>query len=159
MKIYGEELKRNILETKTALQKEIADYKKRMADGDTTEDWYAKLHEAENNLRECDMQLEILNGDGCMNYNAVFDENGKEVNVHSFLNNWGKFTVVGRGIFAPSRSALLKITGWTTKTIRVPAWTQIRGNGRGLLGVMNGSSEIVRWHTNMKTGKYVGFPN
>ena len=143
------------------MQNAIAHRQERIDNCETDmDDCFVSQHIEEDAIRECNMQLAILDGDGCMDYTAVFDENGKEVNVHGFINQWGRWTVVGNGIFASSTKALLKKTGWTEKTIRVPAWTKFcTGSGRGMCAVMNGSTEIVRWHTNMKTGEYVGYPD
>ena len=95
----------------------------------------------------------------CMDYEAIFDENGNEVRTHWFRNKWGGNTIVGNGVFASSESALLKKTGWTRKTIRVPAWTKFVASGYGMSGVMSGSTQVIRWHTNMVTGEYVGYPD
>ena len=157
---YGEELKQSIIERRERMKAAIARRMERIDNCETEmDDCFISQHIEEDAIRECNMQLEILNGDGCMDFDAIFDENGNEVKVHGFINSWGRYTVVANGIFANSRAALLKKTGWTEKTIRVPAWTQYRASGRGMVGVMNGGTEVVRWHTNMKTGEYVGYPD
>lgn len=160
MKVYGEELKQQILKTKARFQQCIEDRMRRIDNCETEmDDCFISQHVEEDGIRECNMQLKILEGDGCMDYDAIFDENGKEVRTHWFTNKWGQLTIVGNGIFASSTKALLKKTGWTEKTIRVPAWTKFIANGSGMAGVMNGGTEVVRWHTNMKTGEYVGYPD
>lgn len=157
---YGEELRAHIIETRERMRAAI---ERRMERIDNCEvemdDCFISQHVEEDAIRECNMQLDILDGDGCMDYEAIFDENGKEVRVHGFINQWGHYTVVANGIFASSKSALLKKTGWTSRTIRVPAWTKFCTSGSGMAGVMSGSTEVVRWHTNMKTGEYVGYPD
>jgi hypothetical protein len=159
-KLYGEELKASILETQKRIRERIADRQRRIDDCETDyDDCFISIHIDENALRECGMQLEILNGDGLMDFDAIVDENGNEVRIHYFENKWGKTNVVGNGVFASSLKALLKKTGWTEKTIRVPVWTKFRASGYGMGGVMSGSTERVRWHTNMVTGEYVGYPD
>ncbi len=161
MKLYGEELKQSIIATKKRLQDAIDRRWERIDNCETDmDDCFISQHVEEDGVRECNMQIAILDSDdGCMDCEAIFDENGKEVSVHGFFNKWNKWTVVGNGIFASSTEALLKKTGWTKKTIRVPAWTKFIAGGRGMCGVMNGSTEVVRWHTNMKTGEYIGYPD
>lgn len=160
MKKYGKELAESIEET---LQRtlEIIEERQRHID-DCMYDWddcFVSDHIDHDKVRECKMQLEILKGDGLMDYDVVVDENDKEVRINSFPNRWGGWSYVGRGIFASSFNALLKKTGWKKKTIRVPAWTKFISYGRGIAGVCSGSTEIVRWHTNMVTGEYVGYPD
>ena len=105
-----------------------------------------------------DTQLAILDSDGLMDYEAIIDEEGKEVNARWVSTKYG-LKIVGRGIWANSVKALCKKTGWHTETIRVPAWTKfVSGGGRGMCGVYTGSYQTVRWHTNMVTGEYVGYP-
>ena len=99
----------------------------------------------------------ILNGDGTMDFDAIIDENGKEVWV-KYVNTRFGGAYVGRGIFANSIKALLKKTGWHTETIKVPMWVKFTTSGSGLCGVYQGEYQVVRWHTNMVTGEYVGFP-
>jgi hypothetical protein len=123
------------------------------------DDCFISIHIEQDGIRACNEQIKILDGDGMMDYQAIVDENGNEIRVHFFTNKWGKTNVVGNGVFASSINALLKKTGWTEKTIRVPAWTKFVAHGSGMCGVMSGSTEVVRWHTNMKTGEYVGYPD
>lgn len=133
----------------------------RIRDGWTDEDdCFMSIRSETQTLDRCRMELEILKGDGCMDFEAVIDENGEEVYVHAFENKWGRTSYVGRGIFASSMDALLKKTGWTRKTIRVPVWTKfVSGCGGGMCAVYTGSYQCVRWHTNMVTGEYVGYPD
>lgn len=160
MKKFGEELKASIIETKKRMQAAIDRRWERIDNCEVEmDDCFISQHVEEDAIRECNMQLAILDGDGCMDYDAIFDENGNEVSAHWFINKWGKSTVVANGVFASSMKALLKKTGWTTKTIRVPAWTKFIASGSGMCGVMNGGTKMVRWHTNMKTGEYVGYPD
>lgn len=160
MKVYGEELRESILTQKKRLQDAMDRRQERIDNCETDyDDCFISIHVETDAIRACDMQLEILDGDGMMDFDAIFDENGKEVRTHWFRNKWGGWSVVGNGVFASSIKALLKKTGWTEKTIRVPAWTKFCTSGKGMAGVMSGSTEIVRWHTNMKTGEYFGFPD
>lgn len=160
MKLYGEELRASILKEKERLYETMARRQERIDNCETDyDDCFISIHVEADAIRACDMQLRILDGDGMMDYNVVVDENGNEVRIHEFQNKWGGWSVVGNGVFASSVKALLKKTGWTEKTIRVPAWTKFCSSGRGMAGVMSGSTEVVRWHTNMKTGEYVGYPD
>ena len=157
---YGEELRAQIIETRERMRASIERRMERIANCETDmDDCFISQHVEEDAICECNMQLHILDGDGCMDYDAIFDENGKEVRVHGFINQWGRYTIVANGVFASSKKALLKKTGWTERTIRVPAWTKFCTRGSGMAGVMSGASEVVRWHTNMKTGEYVGYPD
>lgn len=158
-KLYGEKLEKNI---RTKLQRTYDIINERQSRIDECQyDWddcFLSDHIDRDTINECKMQLEILKGDGTMEIEAIFDEDGKEVNVRWVRTRYGG-AYVGRGIFASSKKALLKKTGWTTKTISVPCWTKFCTNGTGLAGVYSGSTQIVRWHTNMKTGEYVGYPD
>lgn len=160
MKLFGEELRQSILATKKRMQDAIDRRAVRIANWETDEDdCFISQHIEEDAIRECNLQLGILDGDGMQDWNVVLDENGKEVRVHCFLNKWGRTNYVGRGIFASSMKALLKKTGWREAKIRVPVWTKFVANGSGMMGVYCGQTEVVRWHTNMVTGEYVGYPD
>jgi len=112
----------------------------------------------ERAIGEARMQLAILEGDGTMEIDAIFDEDGKEVDVRWANTRYG-YKLVARGIWANSQKALLKKTGWTKRTIKVPCWTSFSpGSGGGMCAVYSGTYEVVRWHTNMVTGEYVGYP-
>lgn len=158
---YGEELRKSIEAEIERIHKSQMEREKRIADGWTDyDDCFMTIRTESQSLDKCHKQLHILDGDGMMDYEAIFDENGKEVHTHWFQNKWGGDTIVGNGIFASSEKALLKKTGWTKKTIRVPCWTKFSGGcGCGMMGVYTGSYHIVRWHTNMVTGEYVGYPD
>ena len=159
MKIYGEALRKSILSSIAHTEEVQRRRDERIAEGWTDEDdCFMSIRVEEQALANYRMQLEILDGDGLMDYEAIFDENDKEVSIHEFRNKWGGWSVVGNGIFASSEKALLKKTGWTKKTISVPVWTKFVTYGSGLYGAYTGSYEKVRWHTNMVTGEYVGFP-
>lgn len=159
-KMYGEELRKSVLAHRQRVIDQIANRQNRIDNCETDyDDCFISIHIDEDALRACDMQLKILDGDGMMDYTTVVDENGNEVRTHWFTNKWGRDTIVGNGVFASSYNALLKKTGWKEKTIRVPAWTKFCTSGTGMAGVMSGRTEVVRWHTNMKTGEYVGYPD
>lgn len=159
-KVYGNELREEILKRKKLLQDAISRRWERIANCETDmDDCFISQHVEEDGIRECNMQLAILDTDGLMDLEVIVDQDGNEIRTHWFTNQWGKDTIVANGVFASSIKALLKKTGWTQKTIRVPVWTKFCTSGRGLSGVMSGSTERVRWHTNMVTGKYVGFPD
>ena len=158
--VYGEELRQSILARKQRMVDAIDRRAERIANCETDmDDCFISQHVEEDAIHECDLQLAILAGDGCMDVEAFFDKDGREVRVHSFVNRYGKYTVVANGVFASSTKALLKKTGLVAKVIRVPAWTQFRTSGHGMAGVMSGRTEQVRWHTNMVTGEYVGYPD
>lgn len=160
MKLYGEELRKSVLEHRQRLIEAMDRRQERIDNCETDyDDCFISIHIEQDGIKACNMQLQILDGDGMMDYSTVVDENGNEVRLHFFTNKWGRESVVGNGVFASSVNALLKKTGWTEKTIRVPAWTKFIASGNGMCGVMNGSTQVVRWHTNMKTGEYVGYPD
>lgn len=155
---YGNELKAEIEAKQQRVLDIITDRRERVYNCEYDwDDCFVSSHLDENQLRECSMQLEILRGDGTMPIEAVFDEDGKEVNVRWVHTRYGG-AYVGRGVFASSKKALCKKTGWTIKTINVPCWTKFCSSETGMAGVMSGSTQIVRWHTNMVTGEYVGYP-
>ena len=87
---------------------------------------------------------------GLMDFDAWIDENGDEVWVKWVNTKYGT-ALVGRGIFASSEKALLKKTGWHIEERKVPVWVKPKKYGYG--------HEFVRWHTNMATGEYVGYPS
>lgn len=155
---YGSELRAEIEAKQQRVLDIMADRRARIANCEYDwDDCFVSSHLDDDQLRECCMQLEILKGNGTMEFEAVFDENGKEVNVRLVQTRYGG-AYVGRGIFASSKKALCKKTGWTMKTIEVPCWTKFCTSGTGMAGVCSGSTRIVRWHTNMVTGEYVGYP-
>lgn len=155
---YGNELREQIEAKKQRVYDIIDRREERIANCEYDwDDCFVSSQLDADQIRECNMQLEILKGDGTMPIEAVFDENGKEVNVHWVHTRYGG-AYVGRGIFASSKQALCKKTGWTIKEINVPCWTKFVTSGTGMAGVCSGHTEIVRWHTNMVTGEYVGYP-
>jgi hypothetical protein len=159
-KIYGEELRKAVLATKKRMQDAIDRRSQRIANWETDEDdCFISQRVEERAICECNMQLKILDGDGTQEWDVVLDHDGKEVRTHWFTNKWGKSTIVGNGVFTSSLNALLKKTGWREAKIRVPVWTKFVANGSGMMGVYCGSYEVVRWHTNMVTGEYVGYPD
>lgn len=157
--LYGEELRQSILATRKTLQEAIKRRAERISRWETDEDdCFISQRIEEAGINECNLQLAILEGDGCMDYEAIFDQDGNEVYCKWVNTRYG-YKIVGNGVFANSEKALLKKTGWSKKMIKVPVWTKYRAGGSGLLGAYTGSCELVRWHTNMKTGEYIGFPN
>ena len=158
-KVYGEELKKLILKQRETLQKAIDRRAERIANWETDEDDCFMSQRVEASaISECNMQLRILDGDGLMDYEAYFDKDGNEVRVRYVNTRYGG-AYVWNGIFASSIRALLKKTGLTKKMIRVPVWTKYCTPYSGMLGAYCGSYETVRWHTNMVTGEYVGYPD
>lgn len=157
--VFGAELRKQIEERKQRILESISERSARIARGETDEDdCFMSINSNQKALSECDLKLNILDGDGCEDFDAVVDENGEEVSVYWFDNKWGKETCVARGIFASSINALLKKTGWTQKKIRVPVWVKFQSGGSGMCGVYTGYYRVCRWHTNMVTGEYVGYP-
>ena len=158
-KIYGEELKRAIMKQRETLQAAIDRRAERIANWETDEDdCFMSERVEQNGIRECDLQLDILSGDGCMDLDAWFDTDGNEVRVRCVKTRYG-WAYVWNGVFASSEKALAKKTGLTRKTIRVPIWTKFSTPYSGMMGAYCGSYEVVRWHTNMVTGEYVGYPD
>ena len=159
MSIYGAELAKSIRATIERTQQNIDSRNQRIANWETDEDDCFMSIKVENEiLHECNMQLHILEEtDGTSAWSVIVDQAGKVVRTHWFKNQWGKYTIVGNGVYASSENALLKKTGWRKEERRYPVWTKFRANGSGLYGVYAGSYEYVRWHTNMVTGEYVGY--
>ena len=158
-KVFGEELKAVISRQKATLQEAIENRAERIRNGETDEDdCFMSQRVEENGIRECNMQLEILDGDGCMDFDAWFDADGNEVRVRWVSTRYG-FRCVCDGVFASSEKALAKKMSLTQKTIRVPVWTKFSTPYSGMMGAYCGSYERVRWHTNMVTGEYVGYPD
>lgn len=157
-KIYGEELRKAIESRKATLMAALDNRAERIKNWETDEDdCFISERVEQNGIRECNLQLEILNGDGCMDYEGWFDAEGNEVYVRYVNTRYGS-AFVWNGIFASSERALERKTGLKRKIIRVPAWTKFSSPYRGMMGVYSGSYEKVRWHTNMLTGEYVGYP-
>ena len=161
MKLYGEELKKRIEAEKQRTLEIMREREERINNFETDEDdCFMSIRVNSQNLDRCNLELGILNTDGLMDYDAIVDENGEEVAVHCFVNKWHKTSYVARGVFASSIKALLAKTGWTQKTIRVPVWVKfVGGSGGGMCSVYTGRYTCVRWHTNMVTGEYVGYPD
>lgn len=158
-KVFGEELRKVIEERKATLQAAIDRRSERIANWETDEeDSFMSQRVEESGIRECNMQLAILDGDGCKDFDGWFDEDGKEVRVRWVHTRYGG-AYVYNGIFASSPKALEKKTGLTRKSIRVPVWTRFDTPYSGLMGAYCGDYEEVRWHTNMVTGEYVGYPD
>jgi len=156
--MYGEELKQKVLKDKERLINSITERRERINAGLVDEDdCFLSSKVEQEGIHECNMKLRILESDGLMDFDAIFDEEGNEVNVRWVSTKYG-LRVVGRGIFANSRKALCKKTGWHEETIRVPVWVKFCSYGKGLVGVYCGGYQEVRWHTNMVTGEYVGYP-
>ena len=118
-KLFGEALRASILDTKAHLINVLENRQRRIDNCETDmDDCFVSERIERNGLVECDKQLKILDTDGLMDYDAVFDNDGNEVWVH---------------------------------------WVNIC-HGTGLCGAFNSTIEVVRWHTNMVTGEYVGYP-
>ena len=158
-KLYGEALKQSIIEARERTLRSQQERWDRIDKGWTDEDdCFMSMKGDQQALSNYEQQLEILEGDGMMDFEAVMDEQGNEVGIRWVNTKYG-VKVVGRGIFASSLKALLKKTGWHTEMIRVPCWTKFCTSASGLLGVYSGWYSTVRWHTNMVTGEYVGYPD
>ena len=155
--MYGEELRKSIEAEKARHLENMADRARRIANWETDEeDCFVSQRFDETAVCNCDTRLEILDGDGLMDFDAWFDGD-KEVSVRWVKTRFG-YALVWNGIFASSEKALMKKTGLVRKTIRVPKWTQFKSNGSGMYGAYTRSYEIVRWDTNMVTGEYFGYP-
>ena len=97
---YGKELAEIIKAEIKATEEVQKRRNERIANWETDEDdCFLSIRVEEQSLAKCRMQLAILETDGCMDYEAIFDENDKEVYVHGFKNKWGGWSVVGNGIF------------------------------------------------------------
>lgn len=158
-KLYGEALAESIQSTIACMEESLADRNERINAGLTDmDDCFISERTEQRAIQEARIQLDILRGGGTMPIDAVIDENGVEVNVRYVDTRYGP-KYVGNGVFANSMKALLKKTGWTTEERNVPCWTKFMpGSGGGMCSVYTGTIGVVRWHTNMVTGEYVGYP-
>jgi len=158
--IYGVELQEHINSRIANIKESMNNRNSRIADGMTDiDDCFVSIRSDERQIHEYEMQLNILKGSGTMPIDCYFDENGNEVNVRWVQTRYGS-KLVGNGIFANSKKALVKKTGWTVEERQVPCWTSfVSGSGGGMCSVYTGSIAVVRWHTNMVTGENVGYPN
>ena len=158
--VYGKELAERIREDLNRTYEIIDDRNRRISDWQTDEDdCFFSIRMDEQSIEQCKMKLSILESDGTRPFTVVVDENGKIVKTHWFKNNWGGESIVGNGVFASSMRALLKKTGWHQEERNYPVWVKFVANGSGMFGAYTGSYQVVRWHTNMVTGEYVGFDN
>lgn len=97
-KLYGAALAEQIRAERQRILDAMKRREIRIANGETDEDdCFLSMRSEEQNLRKCDMQLSILDTDGLMEFDGVFDAEGKEVNVHPITNQWGKISYTGRG--------------------------------------------------------------
>ncbi|MDR1516447.1 MAG: hypothetical protein LBS45_12210 [Synergistaceae bacterium] len=158
-KLYGKALAESIRDTIARIEEALDDRNERISQGMTDiDDCFISERVERRAIQEARMQLDILRSDGTMPIDAVIDENGDEVYVRYVDTRYGP-KYVGNGVFASSLKALLKKTGWKTEERNVPCWTKfIPGSGGGMYSVYTGTVGIVRWHTNMVTGEYAGFP-
>jgi len=158
-KLYGSDLKDQLIKDRQRILDTMAERNSRINQGVTDyDDCFMSIKVEQGRLSEIDMQLKILASDGLRNEEALFDENGNEVSMRWVSTKYGT-RIVANGIFASSVKALIKKTGFELKTIRVPCWTRFVTSGSGLCGVYSGSYIMDRWHTNMVTGEYVGYPD
>lgn len=158
MALYGKELAESIRRSIQRIHETQERRNERIANWETDEDdCFMSIRVEEHALSEYYKQLRILETDGMDDFEVVVDQFGHVVRTHWFTNKWGKPTIVGNGVFASSKEALLKKTGWHLETRRYPIWTRFESNGGGLYGVYTGSYQYCRWHTNMVTGEYVGY--
>ena len=93
MKIFGEELRKSIEAEKQRYIDTMNRRDERIANGEEDEDdCFMSIRVESQAIDRCNMELEILKGDGLMNYDAIIDENGEEVSVHCFENKWRRTT-------------------------------------------------------------------
>ena len=137
---YGDEL---LAEVEEQIKRCLED-ENRYAEEDLDECFMSK-HYTDEKLRMLYAEKSILEGDGTLEFEALFDKDGKEARWSLFENKWGGQSYACRGNFASSLKALAKKTNYTIKTIRVPFW-------------INSNGEFVRYPINMKTGEWVGYP-
>ena len=157
-KLFGNELIESIKKEIEHYEELIQNRAERIELGMTDmDDCFLSEKVEQSAITEAKMQLEILSGDGCEERDVVIDEDGEDVGARWVQTRYGS-KVVARGIFANSIKALCKKTGWTEAKRRIPVWTKWIPCGYGLAGAYSGYYAKVRWHTNMKTGEYVGFP-
>lgn len=87
---YGKELAERIKKEIKNIEEIQKDRNERISSFKTDEeDCFLSTRIDEQELAKLKKQLAILNTDGCMDWEAIVDENGNEVNVHWFKNKWG----------------------------------------------------------------------
>ena len=158
-KLYGKELANTLIKERTRIQGIMANRDSRINQGMTDDnDCFMSIKVNQQALREIEMQLEILSGDGLFETDGLFDEDGGEIAMRWVTTQYGQ-RIVADGIFAKDKETLVKKTGYELRKIKAPCWTKYITHGTGLCGVYTGYYIKMRWHTNMVTGKYVGYPN
>lgn len=162
MKLYGKELTEQIKKDIQRTKEVIENRHKRINEGLTDmDDCFLSEKVNHESIREMEMQLEILKGDGLMEIEVLISPEGKEFEPRWVDTKWGSKIVVN-GIFSANRKALYKRTeklGYKLGVKKVPCWTKFISHGTGLCGVYSGSYQITRHHTNMVTGEYIGYDN
>ena len=137
---YGDEL---LAEVEEQIKRCLED-ENRYAEEDLDECFVSKHYTDEKLRMLCD-EKSILEGDGTLEFEALFDKDGKEARWSLFENKWGGLSCACHGNFASSLKALAKKTNCAIKTIRVPFW-------------INSNGAFVRYPINTKTGEWVGYP-
>lgn len=108
-RLFGAELAASIEREMQRIREVQQERDERISRGETDyDDCFVSIRSDAQALDRCRMELDILKGDGCVDFDAIIDENGEEVSVHWFENKWRKMTCVARGVFASSIKALLK---------------------------------------------------
>ena len=157
-KLFGAELTESIKKKIEHYEELLRNRAERIALGMTDmDDCFLSDKIERTSIQEAKLQLEILSGDGCEERDVIIDEDGKDVGARWVQTRYGN-RITARGIYASSAKALCKKTGWSEDKRRIPVWTKWIPCGSGLAGAYSGYYAKVRWHTNMKTGEYVGFP-
>ena len=158
-KLYGSDLMTKLANDRQRVLGIMAERNGRINEGLTDDnDCFMSIKMDKHQLREIEMQMEILAGDGLYEVKALFDEDGDEVAMRWVNTRYGT-RVVADGVFAKTVEALVEKTGYELRTIKAPCWTKFMSSGTGLCGAYTGYYVKTRWHTNMTTGEYVGYPN
>ncbi len=102
-KLFGAELAASIEREMQRIREVQQERDERISRGETDyDDCFVSIRSDAQALDRCRMELDILKGDGCVDFDAIIDENGEEVSVHWFENKWRRTTCVARGVFASS---------------------------------------------------------
>ncbi len=143
MKLFGEELKKALLEDLERVRDIVKRRQENICAGYMdTSDCFISQAVNDNQIERIKMQLEILEDDGLMEIDVLVTDT--EVIEPRWVETVYGSRIVANGVFAHSLAALVKKTGLKLEKRLVPCW-------------VNRENCYVRWHTNMVTGEHYGF--
>lgn len=158
---FGDELVRSLKETLASLKCIRNDRQGRIASGVTDiDDCFISDKCDEERMCEIREQIRIIENGGTMKSKTLFDKNGVEVRVYKAKTKYGLCVcceVDGKTVYSQSVEKLAVKSGFQFRTVEVPCWTKMESSGSGMFGAYTATYQVVRWHTNMATGEYVGY--